>query len=310
MNLHFRGVKLRLFFPNLSTLLLMPVLILLTACEPEPTPRPVELRPNATPEMTATALADRIESLRYVLLPNTLNAVPDLSLIQSATNVIQLPEGTTELPPYDVAVMYGLEEGWTSSDYLPTVALIVSSDNPLFENEAVLDVLRHSIAAEVVVEQLAINGAEAIMTETREPAALRTELANLGFPDGIVLTLGVGYVPGAAEVIEQLAAANIEVQSTLLGVNRIRDAFADNSLQAALVIWALPVEREGWVQRYGADNVIDLYSVPLSYKADPNLTVNLTPSGFPLVSLPTGANAEEALSTEENAGTAGNTSGG
>lgn len=257
--------------------------MVISACGPEPTPRPVDLPGSAIPDITPTALAGRDVSLRYVLLPNTDDAVPDMELIQSASQVIQLTDATAELPPYDVAVMYGLEDGWTVSAYTPTVSLVVNATNPLFENPSVVSILHRSIDAQVIVQQLLINGTQAMPTVAEESNLLRTSLANLGYPDGVVISLGIGYIPGAAIVIDQFKAANLEVQSRLLYTNEIREALAAGTLQAALVFWTMPIERYGWVQRYGADNVVDLYSVPISYKVDPNWSISLTPNGFPLV---------------------------
>lgn len=270
--------------------------VLLSACEPEATPMPVDVMIHATPEATATALAGRSETLQYVLLPNTLNAVPDLELIQSAGSVTQMTEAAEVLPEYDIAVQYGLADGWTVSDYLPTVALVIAPENPLFENEAVIDVIRRSIDPAQVVEALGITGAEALPAEADASGTLRTRLANLGFPDGIALRMGVGYVPGAAQVMAQMEAANLEIQETLLTMNEIRNAFGNQQIQAALVSWTQPVERDGWVQRYGEDNVIALYTVPVSYLADADLPVSLTPGGFPVVIQ---ANEGDALGTQD-----------
>jgi hypothetical protein len=299
VNLSVFGGKLRRLSLNVSVtivMIVMTMLLLISACGPEPTPRPVDIPTNSMPEITPTALAGRDNSLRYVLMPNTVNAVPDLQLIESASQVIQLYEDTTAIPLYDIAVMYGLEEGWTVSEYKPTMSLVINAENRLFENPAVLTLLQQSIDARQVVEQLLINGTEPMTTAAREPNFLRTSLANLGFPDGVVVSLGIGYVPGAAAVMDQMKAANLGVKSTLMYTNAVREALANGTIQAALVFWTMSIERDGWVQRYGAENVIDLYSVPISYKVNPDWSVGLTPNGFPL---PMAVSASRAFDTVE-----------
>ncbi len=258
---------------------------LLSACEPEPTPMPVDVPMIDTPTAPADAHTGRIEPIQYVLLPNTLNAVPDLELIQSAGNVTQLTEMSAEMPEYDIAVQYGLADGWTRSEYLPTIALVIAPESPLFENDAVTEVIRRSINPNQVIAGLDITGAAALPVDADAPDDLRTRLANTGYPDGIALTMGVGYVPGAAQVIAQMEAANLEIRDMLLTAHEIQDAFASQRIQAALVSWTQPVERDEWVQRYGEAQVLDLYTVPLSYLAADGLNIDLTPGGFPLVTL-------------------------
>ncbi len=260
---------------------LVVMLLLISACGPAM--QASALSESAAPEIAPTALVGHDTSLRYVLMPNTVNAVPDLQLLKSASDVVQLTDETAAIPAYDIAVKYGLEAGWTASAYTPMVSLVMDGNNSLFEDAAVMDALLHAINAQAVTQQLVINGAQAMTTAAREPNFQRVSLSDEALPDGVVLSFGVGYVPGASLVIDQLEATNLKVQSSLLYTNEIREALIDGSIQAALVFWTLPIERDGWVQRYGAENVVDLYSVPISYKVNPNWSVNLTPNGFPLV---------------------------
>lgn len=262
------------------TVILGLILLILTACDAEPTPFPVDMPSTPTP----TPLPLDLPPLRYGLLPNTAGAVPDLALIQgSGVEVIQLTDMPGDPDAYDLIVGYGDQPGWTKSELVPHIALVLNTEVTPLDQPEILSIVQRSLHPAGIVTTLNISGTIANELTGAAPATLKTEFANLGLPDGIALVLGVTYVPGAEQITAQLRAANIETQPVLLTVNEARTAFADGQIQAALVIWALDTERNQWVQQFGEANVIDLYSVPISYQVKDDLQVTFTPSGFPLV---------------------------
>ena len=49
------------------------------------------------------------------------------------------------------------------------------------------------------------------------------------------------------------------------------------------MMWAANTEHAAWAARYGEENVIRLYTLPISYRAAPDRPVTFTPAGFPLI---------------------------
>ena len=94
--------------------------------------------------------------------------------------------------------------------------------------------------------------------------------------------LGDASVPGGEQVIQQWETAGIEAQQTAMPEGAILKALTGGQYQAALMIWTNPDERGKWVTQFGAANVIDLYSLPISYLAVPGFQITFTPDGWPL----------------------------
>jgi hypothetical protein len=256
---------------KLRRVLLLAALCLLTGCEPPPTPFPVDIpqKPTETP-----AFAE-LPPLRYVLMPNMLNAVPDMELIGASAEVIQLSGENPPIPEYDILVTYGTLPDWTRSELTPQITLALNTSIPPLDNEAVMSIIRRALNPQDVIAALNIPGAEAQPLSPERSAVLRTELANMGYPDGIALAVGVVNLPGAAFIMEQLRASNIDAQIMMVTPNEARSAFEAGQIQAALVMWTQEAERAKW------GRMIDLFSVPISYRVKEGLQVSFTPSGFP-----------------------------
>ncbi|MBC7812066.1 MAG: hypothetical protein H7175_13010, partial [Burkholderiales bacterium] len=65
--------------------------------------------------------------------------------------------------------------------------------------------------------------------------------------------------------------------------NQIAAALTDGRASLALIVWTEQSQRANWVTLLGETNVIDLYALPISYQALPELTISrFTPDGWPL----------------------------
>lgn len=250
----------------------------LAACEAAPTPFPIDLTPQPTETPTPAALPP----LRYGLWPNTVGLIPDLALLSASAEVIMITDPAAPLTDYDVVAGYGLQPDWSPSELTPQVAWVI--DPNAFPSDQIAAWMRQSIDPQAIVTSLALPGAIAQSIPMIAPAELRTRLANTGYPDGIALTIGAVALPGVDQVIDQLRQSGVAVQVIPMTMTEIRTAFAAGAIGGAVIAWSVEVERTAWDQLIGADNVIDLYTVPISYRAAPNLTIAFTPSGFPLVS--------------------------
>jgi hypothetical protein len=252
-----------------------------TACTPEATPFPVDI---PTPESTTQPLGST-SNIRYALAANTEGYMSELSLIQAAAQVEQLTEpiNAGELGSrYDIVVTYGDLPDGVHSPVTPHIALVVRPAIPPLDHPFLINILYSSLNPQTIVDTLDIIGAVADKRDPSLPAALRTELANAGWPDGLSLSIAYADTPGALEVANDLEAAGIQARLFPMNQEDMSGAFDEGLIQGALIAWKTPNERTEWVERFGEANVIDLYSIPISYLAIPGMEVTFTPGGWPL----------------------------
>jgi len=266
-----------------SIFLALLIIALSSACGAEPTPYPVYL--PTTP--TDAPIPTDAPPVRYALAANTLGTIAesDYNTIVASGAVEQLTE-TVNLDDlgarYDIVATYGDWAGWTRSPVTPQVMLVI---NPTGESltPQLANTIRQAIDASAIVTTLNIPGI--IVTGANAaspPSVIRTNLANLGRPDGLQLTLGYAYTPGVSPMVTQLAAVNVETQTLALSNEAIRVAFTEGRIQLALVTWTTPEQQQQWLGLFGAENTLDLYSLPISYCALPDLTITFTSGGWPI----------------------------
>jgi hypothetical protein len=104
---------------------------------------------------------------------------------------------------------------------------------------------------------------------------LRTSLANAGLPDGFDLSLASLYTPGAEAVAAQLATVGIGTRVTQIVPEEAADLTPFH-----LILFGS--SGQDLVQNIDVENRIDLFTVPISYRAIPELAIEFTPSGFPI----------------------------
>jgi hypothetical protein len=260
------------------TLAVLSFVICMAACEPQPTPFPIDIPPTPTvqpPEATP-------QPIRYALAPNTAGFVPDLDQLARVAQVQQLSGDVAldSLPPdTDLIVAYGQITGWNRVEPVPRVSLVIGLPD---DDLSFAELISRAIDPAQMVPLLAIEGATAEPRSAAPGLALREELANLGFPDGLSLGLGHTFVPGVNLIAVQLAEVNIEVRLRALTDDQLADAFADGSVDLALIRWTTPENRQRWADLFGSARVIDLYTLPVSYLAAPEIDVQFSASGWPI----------------------------
>lgn len=250
--------------------------VALTACEPTATPLPVALPLTATAPVQETPA----QPLRLALGANA--AVHAAQIREAAggaeVEVLALPPDPALLgTQYDLIAHYGRYDGWELSPVRVRTALIIGEVSPLYAG-----FLRRSIDTVLLASATGIPGADAITRQRTDPAALRTELANLGQPDGFGVGLGAVGVPGADALTEQLRAINIQVSIRELTAEALRAALAAGDVQIGLTAWTTDEMRAGFVAEFGADHIVELVSLPISYVAVEAITVQFTPDGWPI----------------------------
>jgi hypothetical protein len=252
------------------------LIAVLAACQPKPTPFPVDIPPTPT----LTPVPGVPVPIRYGLAANTAGFVHDLDMIAASGSLEQLteaPDSNDIGARFDVIAAFGKWSGAAESPVLPRVALVINSSLAPMDNPTVANVVRRAPDPTAILATLNIPGAEAAPIETAAPITLRTELANAGWPDGFDAALAYITFPGILEIKNQLAAIGIIGQPIPLS-----DSVWERT-HLAIIIWTTPGERAEWVERAGGEsNVIDLYSLPISYWTAPGLTITFTPGGWPL----------------------------
>jgi hypothetical protein len=183
---------------------------------------------------------------------------------------------------YDLVAAYGDLPGGTHAPVTPHVAVVINPTASPLSDPSLLNLLRHSLNPQSIVDSLAIAGAVSDTVEFSPPIAIRTELANAGWPDGLVLSIAYAAAPGAPEIAEQLVSVGINSRLSVITKDDLNTAFDGGIIQAAFITWETPDERQAWVSRFGDANVIDLYTVPISYLAVRDLTITFTPGGWPI----------------------------
>ncbi|MCU0511422.1 MAG: hypothetical protein MUE40_02515 [Anaerolineae bacterium] len=251
----------------------------LAGCEARATPQPAALPPTVTPVPVPTLPPP----LRYGLLANTAGYVRDLPLLQAGGLVEQLADNRTDsgiLAGYDIVAAFGTVEGWPTAPVFPQVALVLHAALPPLDSAPVREAVIAALNPAAITAALGIPGAQANPLTPGDPAQLRTALANAGYPDGVDLVWKYRPLPGVDQLPAQWQAAGLRV-SGAAGTD-LEDDFTAGRAQLLVIAWGTPEERADWVARAGAEQVIDLYTLPVSYRAAAALTLEFTPDGFPV----------------------------
>ncbi|MEL6402860.1 MAG: hypothetical protein AAFR81_00740 [Chloroflexota bacterium] len=250
---------------------------LLTACEAPATPIAVITTPTATPAPTNTPLP----TLRYGLAPNIAPYVGDLSVIADIATVEQV-NTLDNIAGFDIVIAYGddrLIQGWQATSP-HTISLAINTQLVPLDDAVLRDLVARSLDIPTVLENVSISGARVAVEHPLDTTiTTRTSLANLGVPDGVTLSLATSLVPATDTVIAQYAERNIRIQQlSLMGNGNER-----TEAHLYLFRWIDPAEREQYISQFGADNVLDLWIMPVSYYlADENLPITFTDDGFPI----------------------------
>jgi hypothetical protein len=271
----------RLFFSPLLLVIFAIGVSWIAACTPEATPFPVDI---PTPSQ-ATLPAGSTSTIRYALAANTEDYIGELSLIQDTAQVEQLTEpiDASDLGSrYDIVAAYGDLPDGLRSPVTPHIAFVMNPAASPLDTPFLLNIVSNSLNPQAIVDLLAIPGTVADTRDSSFPPALRTELANAGWPDGLSLSMAYSNPPGALEIADYLEEAGIQARLLSISEDEMSGAFDEGLIQVALIAWETPEERKEWVDRFGVANVIDLYAVPISYLAIPGMQITFTPGGWPL----------------------------
>ncbi|MEO1442191.1 MAG: hypothetical protein AAFV33_17460 [Chloroflexota bacterium] len=249
------------------------------ACGPPPTPfaiTPISsqeptLAPDAaTAAQPGGALPTR-EPVRYGVLPNAENHAP-LDALRQANMQITILDETSDATQFDVMTGFGVYDGWERTDAAPTVSIVFNTALAPLNNTEILAAVRDAIQIPPVLAN--IPGTELHDAPTGEAQAVKTTLANLGYPTGITVYGKADSYPGARDVPGSMAAANI----TVLAAPRA------TAPHIQVIGWDAATQREALVSEFGAENVVDLYTLPISYYLNGDFLTAFTDDGWVIVS--------------------------
>jgi hypothetical protein len=266
-------------FQHSTKFALIMCLGILTGCGAQPTPIAVVDAATLAPNVNTSDITQP-SPLRYGIADHTLPYMSDIEQFEAIALVEAMPPNP-DLSLYDVAVAYGVYDGWQQAPISHHVSLILNPQLAPLDNPEIQNLVRQALNPQGIIDSTGISGLIAAPVETSPSAQIRSVLANLGYPDGFRLTMAVESMPGVETVVQQLNNANLEiVQIEMSSATEAATMLAENRAHLLVMHWKTDEEHAAWVERVGENQVLDLYILPLSYVAAEGVTVSFTENGW------------------------------
>jgi hypothetical protein len=250
------------------------VLLLTIGCEPEATPIAIITTPTATPIPEATIPPP----IRYALADNVEGFMRDREQIEAVAIVEQLgDDGRSDVvaESYDMVVSLGIIEGWQIAPQRLRVGIAINTILAPLDDAYIIEALRSAFISADLVSEIALVGIETQTTpDTSAPTTIRTQLANMGFPDGFALRMGGDDILAESALISHLRQANFTLERSTTD--------STSSAHLWLLLGGNDAQWSAWEAQYGAENILYLYDIPLSYRVKDNVVVDFTAHGFPI----------------------------
>lgn len=244
--------------------------ILLAGCEAQATPIAVITTATATPEPTSIPITE----LRYGIAGNIAPYIGDMGTIP-----FELLAADSAITDFDLVVAYGIYEGWQQAPQSHRVSLAINPNLAPLNNQTIRDLIPRLINSQAIVDNLNIPSAQQTTELSTESAPIiRTTLANAGYPDGFQLTMATENIPAVDVLLSQFAFLSMDIRLIELSEHIL----ADNQAHLLAFMWANDSERAQWVAQVGEGNIIDLWTMPISYLNNGNVTVEFTENGIPI----------------------------
>jgi hypothetical protein len=251
--------------------LLLLVCLMLVACEAQATPISGVQTPTATTEPMITLPLQ----IRYGLYANVLGFVQDLDILQ-ASALVEAISAENAIPDYDVVVAYGIYDGWQQSPVKQHVSLIINPNLVPLDDENISNIVRQLAYSLELPDIFYIP--KPLPPAIQSVTEAKTALANVGYPDGFVLTMAVNIVPALEAIAAQFTERNIDLHI----IESESDVLAKNRAHLILALWTEDAQRTAWIEQVGEQNVVDLFTLPISYLASDELHITFTEYGWPV----------------------------
>lgn len=254
--------------------------VVLAACEAAATP--IAAVPTASEAAAEATASPTPPPYRYGILSDTLPYVRDVEALQDQAQLESVP-ANADLQNYDLLTGYGTADGWETAPTTHHVALLIHPALPPLDDATLRAIVQQSSSPRPLITRIEIPGLRPASDQETDSAALRTQLANQGYPDGLRLVLAAEPVPGIEAVRQQLAASNLRTRLSEAAPADILTRYEQQQAHLFLVRWIEEGERRAWTERIGTENVIELYSIPIRYRVRAGLSVAFSAEGFPIL---------------------------
>lgn len=259
------------------------ICLIVVGCEAEPTPVAMVVVPTNTSDAVTEAAPDvtaTVVPLNIGIVEPTLNFGKGLAALQALGTLSPVDE-TTDTAAFDILASYGLIDGWEQSPISHHVMLLLNTDLEPLNDPEILAIVQQSIDTRALVNNLPLSGLRPnTAITTASPVEQRTQLANIGFPDGLFLTLAAASSFGQDIFIAQLNQNAIELALLPADVEAI-ESFLDNNTAHLVFFVATDAERDSLMSTYGAA-LLDLFAVPISYVSRLETPITFTDAGWPI----------------------------
>ncbi|MDX2078337.1 MAG: hypothetical protein SFZ02_18035 [bacterium] len=252
----------------------------MTACEGQATPFPAQIAsptPDESVIANTPASATQAPTIRYAIDPSLtgifINEDDSYQIIPMTTPLLTTDLGIS----YDVAIRLGDADGWLRSPMPLTIGLLLRPSADF------VDILWRATDPTTFIDGFGINGVLALHDGTTPYTVVRTDMANLGKPDGFTVNMGILGIIGENALRAQFGTFFIETRSIPISLDNRLIALQTGEIDLMLVSWFTDSEKSEWVALVGEENLLPLFTVPISYIARPDLTISLSPQGLPQV---------------------------
>ncbi|MEO1288523.1 MAG: hypothetical protein AAFV93_12205 [Chloroflexota bacterium] len=243
--------------------------MLLVGCEAQATP----IANIATPTATSAPSPIPVDVVLFGIASNIAPYVGDLPID------FEIVDGNSALSDYDLVVSYGALDGWQQSPQAHRVSLAINPNLSPLNDLTIRDLIPSVLDSQAIVSNLNINGAQQTTARTTvlSSAEIRTTLANSGYPDGFQMIMAIEQVPAIDTLVVQFSALSLDMRLVPL-----RDGIiAENQAHLALFLWADDSERDAWVALVGEENIVDLWTMPISYITSGDVAIEFSETGIP-----------------------------
>jgi hypothetical protein len=174
-------------------------------------------------------------------------------------------------------------EGWQQAPISHHIALVMNPDLSPMDNPEIHTIIQQALNPQALVDIIGIPGLITANNNALPTAELRNQLANLGYPDGFRLTLAAQALPARELVLQQLNAIHLDLTTIDIDSSQqAMDILQNNRAHLLLIRWTNDDQHHSWIEKVGSENLIDLYTLPISYVVAEGLTISFTENGWPI----------------------------
>lgn len=246
---------------------------ILVGCEAQSTPIAAISTPTDVPQATNIPIPE----LRYGVAGNLAEYMDNSSDYPN----FEVLDSTSPIDDFDLVVAYGTYDGWQQSPHSHHISLAVNPNFPPLDNPTLLDLVPQMIDTQALISAIDISGIQETRVQSPDNiGTVRTSLANAGYPDGVQLVLATDTTFALDEFINLFAIRSIDLRL----IDMSDSGFDDNQAHLTLFLWVQDNERDVLASQVGDENIIDLFTIPISYITPDDIAVDFSENGIPIPS--------------------------